>query len=76
MRKKKIFFISSIASHLASLRGLRQLENGQLNLILCFLFFLCFFLSSNEELPGSGFASDEMLHTFANSHKMIGYILY
>lgn len=78
--KKKIFFISSIASHLASLRnrGLRQLENGQLNLILCFLFFLCFFLSSNEGTAWLGicfrrnasylceFSQDDRLHFVLN----------
>ena len=76
MRKKKIFFISSIASHLASLRnrGLRQLENGQLNLILCFLFFL----SSNEGTARLGicfrrnasylceFSQDDRLHFVLN----------
>lgn len=78
--RKKIFFISSIASHLASLRnrGLRQLENGQLNLILCFLFFLCFFLSSNEGTAWLGicfrrnasylceFSQDDRLHFVLN----------
>lgn len=72
MRKKKIFFISSIASHLAWLRGLRQLENGQLNLILCF------FLSSNEGTAWLGicfrrnasylceFSQDDRLHFVLN----------